>query len=382
MRRCNNWIGTYLSFTEKQESPEAFHLWVSLGVVGAALGRKVWIDRGYYKLYPNLYIILVAGSAMCRKSVALNIGRRFLEVLPDPPNVIAQKVTNEALISSMKQHNSTSIIFAPELAVFLGKDAYYSGLLATLTDMYDCPDVFEYETIKRGTERVENVWLSLFGASTPDWLKAALPGESIKGGFTSRVMFVYVRTTEKKANAQPTITTVEKELRDSLVFDLGAIQNLEGEFVLSEEGSKWFNEWYEKFFTERDGSLTEETMGYYGRKHDLVLKLSMIISASYKDSLMIDKTDLESALGIVDRQEKFLDDTMEKILSSDEGEQTEYVLGRIRRGGKKGVQYSRLLRDVSHRMKAATLKDILSTLLESGQIERLDGNVLRVWEGI
>ena len=73
-----NFLQLYLNYTRAQESPELFHLWTGTTILAAALGRKCWINRGYYRLYPNLFCILVAGSAKCRKSTAVNIGVRLL----------------------------------------------------------------------------------------------------------------------------------------------------------------------------------------------------------------------------------------------------------------------------------------------------------------
>ena len=43
-------------------------------VTTSALRRHVSLDRVFYRLYPNTYTVLVAGTATCRKSVAMKIG--------------------------------------------------------------------------------------------------------------------------------------------------------------------------------------------------------------------------------------------------------------------------------------------------------------------
>ena len=68
-----NWIYKYLKYTDQMESPSSFHIWSALAALSCTLQRKVWINRGFYTLYPNQYIILVAESAFCRKSTAIGV---------------------------------------------------------------------------------------------------------------------------------------------------------------------------------------------------------------------------------------------------------------------------------------------------------------------
>ncbi|KKL20109.1 hypothetical protein LCGC14_2458730, partial [marine sediment metagenome] len=98
-RRVEDWLTGYLEYTGDQESPSLFHLWVGLSVIASALGREVWINRGYYTLFPNMYVVLIGASARVRKTSAIRIGYElFREALPNN-TLISQKITPEALIS-------------------------------------------------------------------------------------------------------------------------------------------------------------------------------------------------------------------------------------------------------------------------------------------
>ena len=70
----DDFIDLYLDYTKGQESPRDFHFWTAVSLISGAVGRKIWLPRGHDMLYPNHYVILVAGSAMSRKSSAINIG--------------------------------------------------------------------------------------------------------------------------------------------------------------------------------------------------------------------------------------------------------------------------------------------------------------------
>jgi len=81
----DSWIREYLRYTENTESPSMFHLWVGISTIASVVDRDIYVNQGFFKIYPNLYIILVAGSQECRKSTAINIGESLLRNLPKSP---------------------------------------------------------------------------------------------------------------------------------------------------------------------------------------------------------------------------------------------------------------------------------------------------------
>ena len=56
----SGWLENYLKYTSAQESPDAFHLWTGLSVLAGALQRRVYFKQGYFRVFPNLYIVLCA----------------------------------------------------------------------------------------------------------------------------------------------------------------------------------------------------------------------------------------------------------------------------------------------------------------------------------
>ena len=148
-RKCKNWLTSYCHFTKEQESPSMFHLWVGLSVIASTLGRRCYIDRGYYTLYPNLYIVLVGGSARAKKTTAINIGYDiYREAFPDAC-LISQKITPEALIGvlvSTTAEQSGGTIVSDELSVFLGNSNKDATLIQLLTKLYDCGNKLDYHT--------------------------------------------------------------------------------------------------------------------------------------------------------------------------------------------------------------------------------------------
>jgi hypothetical protein len=52
-----NWIADYIKYASYQESPPLFHKWTAISTLAATLNRNVFIQRGYNRLYPNLYTV-------------------------------------------------------------------------------------------------------------------------------------------------------------------------------------------------------------------------------------------------------------------------------------------------------------------------------------
>lgn len=305
-QRKESFLDLYLRYTLGQESPEAFHLWVGVSILAAALGRKVYIDRGYYKLYPNIFCILVAGSARCRKSTAINIGIRLLQGI-ETTRVVAGKITPEKFLEELAngvevtpgkegeapQYKApATLVHSSELSVLLTKQSYGEPLIHLLTDLFDCPDKWEYKTKHKGTSTLHQVFLSILAATTPDGVAKGIPESALHEGFASRVLFCYQADTPRR-NPFPVLTAEELSMYIRLRDILRERAKLEGEVKLSQNAMEWFHEWYQEFMA--DVAPERRLEGMYGRKHDHLLRIGMVLAASRGD-LVVEQEDLEGAL--------------------------------------------------------------------------------------
>lgn len=362
-----------MEYTAEQESPKAFHFWVGISILGACIGRHVHIPRIKYTIFPNLFVILVAGSAKCRKSVSLSIGKDLLHALKEPPTIFAQKVTTEALIQALEESKKNDccygIICASELSVFLGSDAIKSGIIPALTDLYDSPRDWVYHTRGRGKESLKNVTLSMIAASTKDWLRTSIPEEAIGGGFTSRVIFVF-EDAPSKLILFPDGSPNTDELRQRIMFDLEHIRSIHGVMRFSEEAQKFAWEWYQNESTiVRD----EKVDGYFGRKHDTMFKVSTILSISEDDSLLIEKRHIEKALELMERNELHLNTVMESVTSTSFGGATEKIFQIIKKF--RDISHVDLLQKCWRYATATELAEMTTTLVDSGEVRMyLDKN--------
>lgn len=311
-------IPKYLEYTEGSEVCPRFSIFSLFGVLGAVIRKKVYLSRsstGNILIYPNPWIILVAPQGIGHKSSAIRLGRKFLELMEDKPKILASKLTPEALIKSLAsqvvadkapiepgerqrlvvyKRKAQGLLYSSEFGVLLGREKYNMGMIALLTDLYDCPDEWNSETVMRGDQRLYEVCLSVLGASTPDWMQSMLPTDAFKGGFMSRLILVgYPDGWNRRVGD---LVDPPRTLRDSILSDFEEISRYKGEIGWSKEAKEYFVNWYM--------SLPEPVPGpqaaYLERKQDHALKLAILIQLSFREKFEVSLEAMKAAFDILD----------------------------------------------------------------------------------
>lgn len=357
----SGWIHDYVEWTRQTEPPSVFHFFVAAVTIGAALGRNVFFDKGAYQVYPNLCVVIVAPTGRCRKTSACNLGTSLL--LKVGATILADKTTPEALVDAMKTtQNATGLIYAPELAVFLGKQKYQEGMVPLLTALFDCPKEWTAKTIGRGDTTLTNIALSALMCSTIDWIQTSISKDAFGGGFMSRFLFVVQESTSRSFPLPPPL---DPEVRKSLIQRLVKIKATKGQFVFSPAADAWYRAWYKS----RAGSHGEKQYaGYYERKPDHIIRIAMIMKMAEMTDFVIDVPDLTAAERILHWIEIWLPSTFEEMTSSASGEDQQRILKQLRGNG--GVmEHTKLLRKNSARMNSYQFKGALATLREAKLVE-------------
>ena len=381
-------IESYMAYTSGQESPSDFHYWTAVSALSSAVGRNLWLDRGYYKIYPNHYIILVAGSALSRKSSAINIGvrilRKALERLKEAGidagalSVLSAKMTPEALCRAMStkgiksmyaneeeedEENKISrplLLYSSELGVFLSRTAQMNGLVDLLIDFYDCPDDWEYLTKTQGADFVHNVYTAMLSATTPDWISANITGSVFNQGLVGRTIFVHSDKAQTRV-AHPQFNEYEQFLENRLLDLLESKLLLKGEMTLTQEAYEYYEQWYNLRADPGDNQSMQS--GFFGREHDHVLKLSMAISMSRSNDLIITFEDIQNAIEKVGTVRVGLGRVFREVKQQNEIFEVQYVESIIKDKGK--ISHSDLLRLVRRKMNSGQLKEAITVLTQS-----------------
>lgn len=371
-RKLDDWIGSYIKYTDNSEPPDLYKEWVAISVVASVLQRKCSLPWGEITFYPNMYVVLVGPSGKCRKGTAMGPGYRLLNELGI--KMAAEAITREALIRELKQTTSTEVdpntgsidlhssltIYSQELTVFLGYNNM--ALMSDLTDWYDCRSRWTYRTKNMGTDEIIGVWVNLIGATTPELIQSTLPRDAIGGGLTSRIIFVYE---DQKGKIVPTpfITKKEESLRDDMIADLERIGTLRGEFRITDDFLDMYVDWY----TDQHKSSEFNDMrfsGYIERRPTHLLKLCIILSASSRDDMIIDEKIFNRAKSLLARTEGKMMLTFSGVGKSETSDVLSRVMAYI--GSEGEITFMRLLKMFYYDADKETLTKIVGTLTAMG----------------
>ena len=153
-RQLDNWIESFLSYTDDTEPRETYRRWTALSTVAAALQRKCFLVWGRETFYPNLYIILV-GPPAARKGTAMKEGGKLLNKIG--LSMAADESSRQKLISGLRDCNAAEqapdgtlnqhcsmTIYATELTTFIGYES--REMLTMLCKWFDCEERYVYDT--------------------------------------------------------------------------------------------------------------------------------------------------------------------------------------------------------------------------------------------
>lgn len=376
-----SFLDLYLRYTEKQESPEIFHLWVAYTLIGSVLGKKVWFDKGYYRLHCNLFTVLVAGSAWTRKSTAVDMGVGFLDGVHSL-SVVNGRITPEKFIQRLGDESEYSpvhlapackptLIHADELNVFLTRQSYGDPMIGLLTRLFACPARFSNETKHSGSSFLYDPYVSIIACTTPQTIAKSIPPSALDEGFGNRVMWIFQDVSDRE-NPLPKLSPEEEETKIILATKLEEIAMVNGEFKFTPEAEAWYKDWYHHY--RRSVAPDPRVVGMYSRKHDHLIRLSMILSASAGISIM-DEYVLEAALMSLDQMEAYAPGAFSE-LGGDEGSarvaRLKVLMKHLHRGA-----YSYIMRRMMP-ITAPQFKEAIETGYDNGWLKRdaADGKVL------
>jgi hypothetical protein len=286
-------------------SPSNYHYWVGATAVAATLKRHVYIQRGTWKLCPNIFTVLVGHPAI-GKGESINPAMQLIRKA-NCANIMSDRITMEWIKSELAKGfqsfgqtstggisigtDASCLLVAPELSVFL---RYPEDELPDLADLWDArPEPQMYGTRSKGLVTITSPCPSMLAGCAPEWLKDAVPPSAIGGGFSRRVNFVFADK-PRQTNPWPDSSDWTKVLTP-LVDDLKYIgAKLHGEYKFDNLARPAFEQVFGDQYNTAD--LEDEATFYYGKSRwTNAAKLAMCVAASNRDDLIITKGDIEEA---------------------------------------------------------------------------------------
>lgn len=373
-----NFFHAYAALNENTEIPKGFSAWCGLAAISAMLARRCYLDMGTFTIYPNMYLVLIAGSGNMRKSTSIGVTKKLLAELDYGPNLVSQKVTTEQLLQELRTGVKTieigkksgeegqGYLCADEFTNFLNQATIQSGMNPLLTELYDCNPRFSYGTISRGKEVLSNTQLGILAATTPEELHKAVPREGIGSGLASRIIFVYEDRVSDPI-AFPTYTDEQLKAREFCLRFLQRISGLSGKVTLPKPVKEWFEECYIERCHKSELFKNKALAGYASRRFIHILKLSTIISAGRTETLSLSIQSGRDAEALLLDTEKHLHHVVQLVMMNEKGSITQQVLSIILQ--KEKVQREELLKMMIHVIDTRELTEIIGTLVGSGLVK-------------
>lgn len=298
-----NWLDDLMEATSYVETPRSFIRWAAISAVSAVVKDNVYLDKFAYKLYPNIYVLLVAKSGL-RKGFAANVAKA-LAVLVGNTRVISGRNSIQAIIQELSRSftrpkqppllKAHGFIVSGELSTTFIEDPHTFTILTDLFDRHYHADGGGWKYTLKGQDQqvLKDPCITMLGAINPPLLKSMISKRDISGGFVARTIIV---EEHKRALKNP-LTRPPKLVFDIYKFvpRLKEIAELTGEFHWSPEAMEIYEPWYDSLDMEGDEGET----GTINRIADHVTKVAMILSMIRDNKLIIQKEDLEQSMDLL-----------------------------------------------------------------------------------
>lgn len=296
------WIEDLKNATKEVETPRSWIYWAGLCSIAAITRNKIWIDKQYYKLYPNLYVILLGPSGL-GKGFPVNLAKELVSGV-GTTKIISGRSSIEGIIKKLAitttlpgskgpiTHNC-GFINAGEFSSSLVRN---SDALTILTDLYDGHYHKEWETTLKNSElpSLKKVNITLLGGINETHFNDLITEKEISGGFLARSLIIQEWKKFRK-------NALLRKQENTVIFDVSAhipylkeLDKLEGQFQLTPAAIDEFEGWYNEFEPEK----MEDKTGTANRVHDTILKVAMNVSLSRRPELIIGKDDIIEAMNL------------------------------------------------------------------------------------
>ena len=282
--------------TKEAESPQQFFYWSTLAAIASVLKKNVYIDRHYFKVYPNIYVLLIAPSGM-RKGLPVSLASTWVRKVGNT-RVIEGRSSIQAIISELsKAHHNGTKVYADACAL-IASEEFTIGLIedkqsyTILTDLYDSHSHPEWKNRTKGggTETLKDVAVTMLGASNEPLLRDTITIRERYGGFIGRTFMVYGN---KKNTINPLVEKPEQILNhEEIIAYLTELSTLKGEMLWTTGAKKAFSKWYHELVK----GESEDDTGMFERFDTHVLKVAMLIHLSRSKELVLEEQDIKQAI--------------------------------------------------------------------------------------
>lgn len=286
-----DFVESFVQSTKEFESPTSFWKWSAYSAVAATLRFNCYLNWGTSKLYPNLYILLLADSAAYRKDAAPELVAELLKESSHTKVIqgrsswqgICDELSNDVgKKSGVPIKYGGGIIIATEFTASFVED---NSLIQMMTEGYSFASEFEY-LLRSGKVKIKNRCINLLGGSNETLLRDLYSVKATYGGLLRRTCLI---KPDKRRPPNPLVDTnshLDLANKKALVDILNEIKKLTGEFNLTPEAKQCYKEFYVDLYNSYE--KIEDRSGFIQGVHGIIMKLCMVLAASIGTTVITD----------------------------------------------------------------------------------------------
>ena len=428
---CGQWLDDYIAFASQAApmTPRSFHEAAGLVAVSIAVARRLVVRMSMFHFYSNLFILWIGAPGKYHKSTGFGILLELISAAGLRKHLLPKRITPEALLREMSAYlpddfdarspaaqatflagravaaqrawliDEASFLFASM------KRDYNAPLSDLLLEMWDCPDELGDQTISRGQQHVRDIYLTLFGATTPKNMEPHLQNPAFwLGGLWSR--FALIAAAERSDWAFfPERLSLPGPLVERLRQMTALFPEPEAEVVEHSNGGTTWNELmfnpataqhaelepgvvaaWEAYARATSYDLTatalvddDELQGSYTRFAIQCLKVAMLLATMDSEQLPV-RVALRHwarAQQIVEGWRASLHDLRRQGITTDEEQLAQKLLARLDAVRPAGKTARELSQD-THRPSDAIIS-LLNLLLDAGQVAKTSVGRKTLW---
>lgn len=360
-------VERYIEYaSEFTDAPEIFHRHIAYSILSTILARKVFLWQGHKRVFPNLWLIVIAPSSFYRKSFSLSISDDILRGVTELTGdryILPREFSREKLVSILSE-TPQGLLIAYEFRTFMALMSrdYMAGTQSMITELFDCPTIYDREIGGKKFE-IKDACINILAATTIDWMKTSIKDVDMASGFLPRFLVVPFAGQKERIMAWQEPHDINKQ--DKLVRHLANLSTLRGPCSIGPEARSYYVDWYVRF--EKEWSRPGILSPFYARIQEYAKKLAILTCIDRSGALIIGRDHMESACHIADSYARWITSIVEEDLTYMDKPQRK-VIEVLKAAGEDGIGREELIRKT--RLLADQLNKILATFLESRQIKR------------
>ncbi len=323
------WLDEILTTHRDFESPMNYWRWSALAALSAVMRDQVYLDRWFYKVYANIYVMLYGESGI-KKGPPIAMANKLVHSVGNT-NIIKGRSSIQAILKDMgtmytipggtvKKNGNSVFISSSELSSSLVEDPAATKIL---TDLFDRNyNEGEWRSLlKSDTFKLDSPVVSMLSGTNEAMSDDLLNSSAVKGGFFARTFIIH----ESKRNKRNSLVFQPDEIpnyEESAKY-LKEVSKLKGPFKylsslieddyykfptkindkthFASEVGHLYHTWYDDFLDTVDSQEVKDETGTLNRFGDSVLKVAMLLSLAEAPRLEISVSAMNEAIRVCEQ---------------------------------------------------------------------------------